>query len=588
MATAVSQGATSNAYINGVLSGVKWGGNFTFSFPTSGAQYPGYPSSEPFSSFAAVSTQQREATRAILYGDTIAATNVVQATSLSSFILTGVGEAGGFGNGANGLGDIRLGQSPLANPTAYAYYPSNAAGGQGGDVWFGTFYAGTSNDYRVPVAGNYAYLTHIHELGHALGLKHAHEAGGPANAPVPANRDAIEFTVMSYRTYPGGSTSGGYTFGQFDAPQTFMMIDILALQTQYGADYGAAANNGSTIYRWNPATGEMSINGVNKGTPGANKVFLTVWDGGGTDVYDMSNYTTAVTINLAPGLWSTTSSAQRGNLGNGHFAAGNVYNSFLYNNDLRSIIENAAGGSANDVISGNVVNNALNGNAGNDVIKGLEGNDSLNGGTGSDNLQGGVGNDSYYYDGTDTMVELANQGIDLVVSPVTHILAANFERLLLSGALNINGGGNAVDNVVVGNTGNNTVVGFAGNDSLSGGNGNDILIGGAGKDTLTGGAGFDYFDFNLVTESLPGATRDLITDFVRAQGDRVDLSGIDANVSAGGNQAFVFTAAATFTAAGQVRYAGGVIYVNVDADATAEMEIQIGGVSSMTGADFIL
>ena len=222
-------------------------------------------------------------------------------TNVNSFVSVAVNEHGGIGNGLNGLGDIRLGESNSAAPTAYAYYPNNNANGNGGDVWFSTNYAGTSNDYRNPYLGGYAYHTHIHELGHAMGLKHAQEAGGVANVAVPTDRDAIEFTVMSYRSYVGGPSSGGYTYGQYDAPQTFMQLDILALQTMYGAYYGY--NTGNTVYTWNTATGQTFINGVSQGTPGGNKVFLTIWDGGGIDTYDFSNYTTNLNVDLAPGGW---------------------------------------------------------------------------------------------------------------------------------------------------------------------------------------------------------------------------------------------------------------------------------------------
>ncbi len=40
---------------------------------------------------------------------------------------------------------------------------------------------------------------------------------------------------------------------------------------------------------------------------------------------------------------------------------------------------------------------------------------------------------------------------------------------------------------------------------------------------------------------------DTIWDFSHAQGDRIDLSAIDANSSVGGNQAFTFIGAANFT-----------------------------------------
>lgn len=581
MATAVTQGATGTPNIDGLLSGVKWGGGFTFSFPTATSQYPVGYGPETGAGFAAVSSQEQAAVKAIMLGT--AGTNVVKATSLASFILTGVSQASG------GAGDIRIAQSPAANPTAYAYYPSNVATGQGGDVWFGTAYAGTTNDFRNPVAGNYAYLTHIHEIGHALGLKHSHEAGGPGNIAVPSNRDALEFTVMSYRTYVGQSTSGGYTFGPFDAPQTFMMLDILALQTMYGADYGAQSNNTNSVYTWNPSTGEMSINGVLQGRPGANKVFMTTWDGGGVDTYSFTNYTTGLMVDLRPGNWSTISSAQKANLGNGKVASGNVYNALLFNDDLRSIIENANGGSGSDYITGNQVANVLNGNAGNDTLRGLAGNDRLTGGAGADRLEGGTENDVYFTDGLDTLVESAGAGTDKVYSTATHTLGTNFENLQLDGTANINGTGNAAANVVNGNEQKNTLSGLGGNDLLQGRGGNDILIGGAGTDTMVGGTGADYFDFNSLSESAVGPTRDVISDFSRAQGDKIDLSTIDAISSITGNQAFTFITGPVFTGEGQVRFDAGIIYINKDADVnTIEAEIAVTGITTMNAGDFIL
>ena len=316
MATAVGQVATGDDYIDGLLSGSKWSGSFTFSFPQLASQYQA--GNAETATFTPVTFQQREATRAILTGTTFSPTaNVMRATSVNSFVSVSVSEAGGLGNGLNGTGDIRLGESPAADPTAYAYYPNNNANGNGGDVWFGDNYAGTVNDYRNPVMGGYSYHTHIHELGHAMGLKHSHELGGVSNVAVPSDRDAIEFTVMSYRSFVGGPSSGGYTYGTWDAPTTFMMYDILALQTMYGAYYGSLSNNTDTTYTWSATTGETFINGVGQGTPGGNKVFMTVWDGGGIDTYDMSNYSGGVTIDLNPGGWSITSDAQRANLGSG-------------------------------------------------------------------------------------------------------------------------------------------------------------------------------------------------------------------------------------------------------------------------------
>jgi hypothetical protein len=56
-------------------------------------------------------------------------------------------------------------------------------------------------------------------------------------------------------------------------------------------------------------------------------------------------------------------------------------------------IENAIGGSLNDVLTGNILANSLSGGAGNDILNGGAGADTLNGGAGADNLNGGAGKD---------------------------------------------------------------------------------------------------------------------------------------------------------------------------------------------------
>ena len=112
MATAVSQAATGNPYIDGVLSGVKWSGTVTYSFPDSPSDYPGmgYGSGEPFNDFKQVSARNRPPfTRSC--------------SMIGNFTNLTISFAGTDG------ADIRLAHSDDANPTAYAYYPSNAANG---------------------------------------------------------------------------------------------------------------------------------------------------------------------------------------------------------------------------------------------------------------------------------------------------------------------------------------------------------------------------------------------------------------------------------------------------------------------------
>jgi serralysin len=211
------------------------------------------------------------------------------------------------------------------------------------------------------------------------------------------------------------------------------MLDIQAIQYMYGADF--TTNAGNTVYTFSTTTGEMFVNGVGQGTPSGNRIFRTIWDGNGIDTYNLSNYTSDLQIDLAPGGHSNFQSGQLAQLSiaNNIFASGNVYNALQFNGDARSLIENAVGGSGNDTIKGNAANNVLTGNSGNDHLFGFGGNDTLNGGNGADVLNGGAGSDD------------------------------------------LHGGG--------------------GNDLLNGGEGFDILAGGAGNDDLYGGLGNDTFDF---------------------------------------------------------------------------------------------
>jgi Ca2+-binding RTX toxin-like protein len=246
------------------------------------------------------------------------------------------------------------------------------------------------------------------------------------------------------------------------------------------------------------------------------------------------------------------------------------------------------------MLDGGVGNDTLVGGSGNDTLLGGAGNDSLDGGSGNDSMAGGAGDDTYVVNSTsDIVTENANEGIDLVQSSVTWTLGANLENLTLTGTANRNGTGNSLDNIIVGNSGNNLLVGGAGNDSLSGGAGNDTLRGGAGVDTLTGGAGNDVFDFDAVSESGTDVDlRDIITDFVKGQ-DRIDLSTIDANSGAGGNQTFSFIGTAPFSAAAQVRYfydgPNTILEANVGGTNgnAADIQIQIAGNHALLLSDLI-
>jgi len=131
--------------------------------------------------------------------------------------------------------------------------------------------------------------------------------------------------------------------------------------------------------------------------------------------------------------------------------------------------------------------------------------------------------------------------------------------------------GHSGDDTLAGNGGSDKIYGGSGNDVLKGGGGSDTLVGGSGSDTLLGGLGADVFDFNSVSESPAGAGRDKITDFSWTDGDKIDLSGIDANVFLAGNQAF---------SSSQLSYNTATHIFTADVAGGTDLEIElVGGVS---------
>ncbi|EJZ22635.1 M10 family metallopeptidase [Rhizobium sp. Pop5] len=457
---------TGDLKVDGLFSGTAWNGTITYAFPTTSESYA--YSGEKDYQFSSISSQQQSLALFFMeqsYGN----------AANDGFSVEGFTNAN-FEAGSAGTATVRFAESWLP-PTAWAYTPDQ--GEAAGDVWFGTEYAGTEDDLRFPGFGNYAGQTVAHELGHALGLKHAHEPDFVHNPRVvPSAYDSLEYTIMTYHTYVGDNLSG-YKYEHDGAPQTFMMLDIAALQEMYGADY--TTNSGDTVYKWNPNQGITYVNGVAAITPDANRIFATIWDGGGIDTYDLSAYTTALKIDLRAGGYSVFSQSQLADLGGGPnngYARGNIFNALLYQDNVASLIENAQGGSGNDTIIGNEADNTLWGNAGDD---------SLSGGSGNDTLIGGTGNDTYIVDDLgDVVTEGLNQGTDLINTSLSSYALtniANVENLTYTGSASFTGTGNALAN---------RITGGAGNDLLDGGAGSDTLIGGAGNDIYVVDNSFDF------------------------------------------------------------------------------------------------
>jgi Ca2+-binding RTX toxin-like protein len=147
-----------------------------------------------------------------------------------------------------------------------------------------------------------------------------------------------------------------------------------------------------------------------------------------------------------------------------------------------------------DIIRGNAGADSLYGGGGDDVIDGGDGNDLLDGGTGVDRMYGGTGDDHYFIDTqADLIFETDGQGFDRVTASTSFYLYDGLEELiLLAGAGDAYGVGNALNNYLTGNSGQNLLIGGAGNDVIDGGSGNDSLFGEDGDDRLTGGSGIDY------------------------------------------------------------------------------------------------
>ncbi|MGO7505399.1 RTX toxin, partial [Rhizobium johnstonii] len=542
--------STGDQRIDGLFSGTAWDGTITYAFPTLSTSYS-YSGEKDFD-FSSISSQQQSVALFFMeqsYGN----------AANDGFSVEGFTNAN-FEAGSADTATVRFAQS--SDPelvTAWAYYPD--AGISGGDIWFGTEYAGTESDYRYPEFGNYAGHTLAHELGHALGLKHAHEPDFFYNPTVvPRAYDSVEYTIMTYRTYVGDN-GDGYEYEHDGAPQTFMMLDIAALQEMYGADY--TTNNGDTVYKWNPNEGVTYVDGVAAITPDANRIFATIWDGGGIDTYDLSAYTTALKIDLQAGGYSVFSQSQLADLWGGPnngYARGNIFNALLYNGNVASLIENVQAGSGNDNIIGNEANNTLWGNAGNDSLYGGAGADTLIGGAGSDWMVGGAGNDLYVVDDNfDFVIESPNQGTDTVQTALSsYTLRENIETLTYTGSASFTGTGNALANTITGGAGNDTLNGGAGADSLIGGAGDDTYIvdnaadnvaeaAGEGSDTVratsanyTLGANLENLTY-IGTAAFTGTGNDLANTIRGAAGaDTLDgKAGADTLIGGAGNDTYI-------------------------------------------------
>ena len=347
-------GNFTNADVNGLLAGSAWNTNtIAYSFPTASSYYgtsATYSDPAPFNGFQVLSAAQMAVVQKAFQ----------LVSSYTGLVFQQITET------ATTHATIRLADSAQPS-TSYAYYPGT--GNVSGDVFYGNI------RNQTPSVASYAFDTILHEIGHALGLKHGQDTS--TYGALPANHNSTEYSIMDYYSYVG-APSTYYTNAAGSGAQTYMGDDIAALQYIYGANYGS--NAGNTTYSWDPNTGEERINGLGQEASTTNTIYETVWDGGGVDTYDLGNYSSDLNVDLRPGAWSTFSTAELAYLDGSNLsvrAKGNIFNSDLYNGNTASLIDNVKGGSGNDRLTGNDINNVIDGGAGNDTLTGGMGADTF-------------------------------------------------------------------------------------------------------------------------------------------------------------------------------------------------------------------
>jgi serralysin len=491
MASTTTPIATGDNNIDALLKKYKWASNtVTFSFTSNADDYADYRNISNAKDYPlshqALNTGQQSVVRDWL-------NQYASVSLLKPVELTGSGDRNAT---------IRIGMSNKP-ATGDTFTPSTVT--SGGDIWLNPAKFNTFNGMNYPEMGNYAYHGIGHEIGHAFGLKHGHATDPDEqlrDVVLSYDRDSMEFSIMTYRSYVGGPTTylnerGGYA-------QSLMMYDIRAIQQMYGANFGY--NAGDTTYSFTDSAGELQINGIGQGKPIDSRIFRTIWDGGGTDTYNFSNFFTDQLIDLTPGGWSDLAlgtNNYRARLSSDRYARGHVFNALQYNGDLRSLIENAVGGSGNDIIRGNTVGNILNGRGGNDRIYNVTSNSAIKrhditlGDSGNDTIFDMDSIDGDFHDGGAGIDWIDYSNYDFGATPsVIDLTTSKFTVGTLFETINNfeNASGTRGSETIIGSSVNNVLQGNDGDDTLQGNGGNDILLGNAGVDFLNGGTGNDAMD----------------------------------------------------------------------------------------------
>ncbi len=234
---------------------------------------------------------------------------------------------------AGATGQLRFGVSQQRDTRGVSWLPNQSGAGESaGDVWMDV------ESMLNLAVGSEGYAALLHEIGHALGLRHPRnvDPGDAWAVQLRESDDRSALTVMS------DAYSADGLFRSDWGP-----LDVLALRYLYGTREHQA---GDDQYR----LGAHQASGQ-----------TTLVDDGGEDTLDASQLTSGVNLDLAAGHLSSVGVTGAGFNG--------VENLGL---TIGSEIEHAIGSAFDDVLLGNALDNVLSGGTGNDWIEGEEGEDT--------------------------------------------------------------------------------------------------------------------------------------------------------------------------------------------------------------------
>lgn len=233
---------------------------------------------------------------------------------------------------------------------------------------------------------------------------------------------------------------------------------------------------------------------------------------------------------------------------------------------VSNMTQSQVGTEFNDNLLGTDGDDYLFSGNGDDRVDALDGDDLIVGGS-------GAGNDIYS----------GGNGLDTIkYTSATRAIKVDLSKGFAKGADIDKDSILSVENVIAG-LGNDTLVGDStanifngqdGNDKINGGGGDDVLIGGLGADELRGGLGADVFKFESLLELGIGANRDRVKDFSGVQGDQIDLSLLDLNLT------FYSSKNDVINPTGAVWFEKGILKISSDSDMSPEYEIGLSGVST--------